>query len=168
MRKLPKRIALARAVTTACLAIGLAHAQTAAPDARHGSAEVRGRMLDRSAADLRAVEIGGSDVIPRSAERELPKAVFVLGDERTLQGGTPASTTAAQSTPRSDSSTPRFDSGADLLRPADRERLDPIVAQVRGRSGLRFEIVGHTDVQRISPALQARFPDNQALGLARA
>ena len=168
MRKLPKRIALARAVTTTCLAIGLAHAQTAAPEARHGSAEVRGRMLDRNAADLRAVEIGGTDVIPRSAERELPKAVFVLGDERTLQGGTPASSTAAPSTPRSDSSTPRFESGADLLRPADRERLDKIVAQVRGRTGLRFEIVGHTDVQRISPQLQPRFADNQALGLARA
>ena len=31
-----------------------------------------------------------------------------------------------------------------------------------------FEIVGHTDVQRIKPELLPRFPDNHALGLARA
>ncbi|MGJ7490723.1 OmpA family protein [Variovorax sp. ZT4R33] len=167
MRTLPRRIALASAVTSACLTMGLAAAQTA-PAPTHGSAETRGRMLDRSAADPRAVELSGTDTLPRSAEQELPRAVFLLGDERALVGGTPDASTPAQRTPRSDSSTPRFESGADLLRPVDREALDRIVAQVKGREGLRFEIVGHTDVQRISPALQARFPDNQALGLARA
>ena len=167
MRKLPQRIALASAATSACLAMGLAAAQTA-PTMLHSSAEARGRMLDRSAADPRAVELSGIDTIPRSSEQELPRAVFLLGDERAMVGGTPDATTPAQRTPRSDSSTPRFESGADLLRPADREALDRIAAQVKDREGLRFEIVGHTDVQRISPALQARFPDNQALGLARA
>lgn len=74
MRKLPKRIAIASAVTGACLAMGLAAAETAP------SSALRGRMLDRSAPDPRAVEINGRDVLPQSAERELPKASFVLGD----------------------------------------------------------------------------------------
>ncbi|MBB4220431.1 OmpA family protein [Variovorax guangxiensis] len=62
-KALPKRMALASAVATACLGMGLAAAQETA---------VRGRMLDHAAADLRAVEIDGARRLPRSSERELP------------------------------------------------------------------------------------------------
>lgn len=168
MRKLPKRIALASAVTSACLTMGMAGAQTPQDLPRHDAAQVRGRMLDRNGPDRRAIELSGVDTLPRSAEQELPRAVFLLGEERSLVGGSPDTTTPERRTPRSDSSTPRFASGADLLRLADQEALDRIVTQVRGREGLRFEIVGHTDVQPIGESLRARFPDNQALGLARA
>ncbi|BEP43777.1 OmpA family protein [Variovorax sp. V15] len=62
-KALPKRMALASAVATACLGMGLAAAQETA---------VRGRMLDHAAADPRAVEIDGARRLPRSSERELP------------------------------------------------------------------------------------------------
>ena len=114
MRKLPKRIALAGAVTAACMAMGLAAAQETA---------VRGRMLDHAAADPRAVDIDGTRHLPRSGERELPKATFVLGDAREPAPTTPA-TVAAPAAPaateRSETETPQFASGSDLLASADR------------------------------------------------
>lgn len=161
MRKLPKRIALAGAVTAACMAMGLAAAQETA---------VRGRMLDHAAADPRAVDIDGTRHLPRSGERELPKATFVLGDAREPVA-TPA-VVAASATPaaaeRSETETPQFASGSDLLAAADRAQLDRIAGLVKGRDKLRFEIVGHTDAQPLSARSRERFADNHALGLARA
>jgi len=166
-----RRAALARAAAAACLAAGLA---TAAADPVSGDtachADARGRFSDRCKGDPRAVEIDGRDHLPESSERELPKLTIILGDPRGLQElreeqthTVPGSTQA-----REESHTPHFDSGEDLLKADDKARIDAIVAQVRGRQGLRFEIVGHTDVQRIKPELLPRFPDNHALGLARA
>jgi outer membrane protein OmpA-like peptidoglycan-associated protein len=157
-KTLPKRMALAGAVTAACLNMGLAAAQETA---------VRGRMLDQATADPRAVDIDGARRLPRSSERELPKATFVLGDERAVPAAVAASPVAA-SAERSGTSTPHFDSGADGLLPADRAQLDRIADQVKGRDGLRFEIVGHTDTQPLSAKSRERFADNHALGLARA
>ncbi len=158
-RKLPKRIALAGAVTAACMGMGLAAAQESA---------VRGRMHDQAAPDPRAVDIDGTRLLPRSSERELPKATFVLGDASApvaAAGPTPPPVPGAE---RSDTGTPHFESGADGLAPADRARLDRIAEQVKGRDGLRFEIVGHTDTQALSAKSRERFADNHALGLARA
>ncbi|WP_432730688.1 OmpA family protein [Variovorax sp. W6] len=157
-KTLPRRMALAGAVTAACLSMGLAAAQETA---------VRGRMLDRAAADPRAVDIDATRHLPRSSERELPKATFVLGDEREVPKAAAASP-VAMPVERSDASTPHFDSGADALSPADRVQLDRIAEQVKGRDGLRFEIVGHTDTQALSAKSRERFADNHALGLARA
>jgi hypothetical protein len=99
-RKLPKRMALAGAVTAACLGMGLATAQGNAQSDAQGNVQgtaqdsaVRGRMLDRAAADPRAVEIDGTRPLPRSSERELPKASFVPGDERVP--GMPAAAASA-------------------------------------------------------------------------
>ena len=61
-----------------------------------------------------------------------------------------------------------FESGRDVLLPKARQTLDALAARLRGQSDLRFEIVGHTDNQRISQRLKAVFPDNQALSEARA
>ncbi|NML14998.1 OmpA family protein [Azohydromonas caseinilytica] len=163
-----RQAALPLAVAGACLAIGLAaHAADATEPC---SEQARGRFSDRCAADPRAREIDGVDHLPQSSERELPRLTVLLGDERApqLQRSERQRAEAGAGVERSDRHAPRFASGEDLLREDDRARLDAVVAQVRGRPGLRFEIVGHTDVQRISPPLRARFPDNQALGLARA
>jgi outer membrane protein OmpA-like peptidoglycan-associated protein len=164
-----RRAALAGAAATACLLVGLpVAAASAAADTCH--ADARGRFSDRCEADARAVEIDGRDHLPASSERELPKLTFVLGDARGMkeQRDEIVRTLPGTSQPREESHRPHFDSGEDLLKPEDQARLDAIVAQVRGRAGLRFEIVGHTDVQRIKPELRPRFPDNHALGLARA
>lgn len=162
MRKLPKRIAIAGAVTAACMTMGLAAAEESA---------VRGRMLDRAAADPRALEPGGGVLqqLPRSSERELPKATFVLGEARENPAAAPlAAAPAAAPVQRSASETPQFASGSDLLGATDRAQLDRIAEQVRGRGQLRFEIVGHTDTQPLSAKARERFADNHALGLARA
>lgn len=166
-----RRAALSSAVGAACLSLGMAAAQPVqSADADTCQADARGRFSDRCAPDPRAIEINGVDRIPETAERELPKLTVVLGDERALQETRSEQTevTPGAAIERHDSHTPHFESGADLLKPADRQRLDQIVAQVKGHPKLRFEIVGHTDVQPISERLQARFPDNHALGLARA
>lgn len=165
-RKLPQRMTLAGAVTAACLSMGMAAAQDAAP--QHDA--VRGRMLDRAAADPRAVEIDGARHLPRSSERELPKATFVLGDDRAPVAAAPAAAVAAPAVlaEHSDAGTPHFGSGTDSLAPADRAQLDRIADQVKGHAGLRFEIVGHTDTQPLSARSRERFADNHALGLARA
>jgi flagellar motor protein MotB len=166
-----RRAALPLAVAGACLSIGLA-AQAAEADADKENclAQSRGRFEDRCGADPRAVEIDALDHVPASSERELPRLTVILGDERAprVQRTERERTEPGASVQRSDRHTPRFASGEDLLREEDRARLDAIVAQLRGRPGLRFEIVGHTDVQRISRQLRPRFPDNHALGLSRA
>ena len=167
-----RRAALAAAAAAACLATALPAAAAADPasDDTTCHADPRGRFSDRCKADPRAVEIDGRDHLPESSERELPKLTVILGDPRALkeQREEQSRTVPGGTQPREESHTPHFDSGEDLLKPEDKARLDAIVAQVRGRQALRFEIVGHTDVQRIKPDLRPRFPDNHALGLARA
>ncbi|RFP77984.1 OmpA family protein [Hydrogenophaga borbori] len=169
-----RRAALSAAVATACLGMGAAAAQEARHSGHHGGGEcrteARGRFDDRCASDARAVEIDGRDHLPATAERELPRLSVVLGDARALRETTERrqDTVPGAAAPRDGAHTARFDSGADLLLDSDRQRLDQIVAQVKGRDALRFQIVGHTDVQPIGPRLRPRFADNHALGLARA
>lgn len=61
-----------------------------------------------------------------------------------------------------------FESGRAELLPRARELLTALAERLRGKLGLRFEIIGHTDNQRIAQRLKATFPDNQALSAARA
>lgn len=61
-----------------------------------------------------------------------------------------------------------FESGRAVLLPHARLKLDALAARLRGKRGLRLEIVGHTDNQRISARLRPVYPDNQALSEARA
>lgn len=161
-----RRAALASAAATACLLA----APSFAAEPASCSADARGRFSDRCLEDRRALDVSGDRLLPQSSERELPKLTFLLGDPRALKTlkHEEKHTEPGGTADRSDAQTSRFDSGEDLLKPEDRARLDAIAAQVRGHAGLRFEIIGHTDVQRIAPYLRPRFPDNQALGLARA
>jgi outer membrane protein OmpA-like peptidoglycan-associated protein len=172
-KKSLRRTAIASAAGALCLwaGMGSALAQTPPQDAdRQCRTDARGRMDDACRADPRAVEINGVDMIPQTSERELPKISIVLGDERALveTRGERVEAAAAVAVDRDAAGSARFASGGDLLTAQDRKALDELAAQVQGRQNLRFEIVGHTDVQRISPALKLRFPDNEALGLARA
>jgi outer membrane protein OmpA-like peptidoglycan-associated protein len=170
-----RRTAVASASSALCLylGVGFAHAQadatTRSPVDRCAT-EARGRMADDCGPDRRAVEVNGANPIPSSSERELPKMTVVLGDERALRQETRTLEATVQADPsaRAATSTARFASGGDLLNAQDRRALDTLAAQVQGRPKLRFEIVGHTDAQPIGRALQSRFPDNTALGLARA
>ncbi|MDQ7990001.1 MAG: OmpA family protein [Candidatus Dactylopiibacterium sp.] len=168
---LPRRLALSSAVASICLGMGIAAAQagTDAPPA-WCVGEARGRMADRCTAEERAREIDGGRPLPANAERELPRMTFVLGDERALRERRETHETVRPGEARDHVAhgVPRFDSGEDVLLPADRARLDEIAAQVGGHDDLRFEIIGHTDVQRLSRERRKIFADNHALGMARA
>lgn len=61
-----------------------------------------------------------------------------------------------------------FESGRAELLPKARATLDALAQRLRGKQRLRFEIVGHTDNQRIAARLRPVYPSNQALSEARA
>lgn len=176
---LPAMRPLAIAVAFALSLGHNAHAQQATPapksDERE-STELRGRMKDSSQIDKRAAEISLENTLPASSERmlPLPRETYILrGTPRELDvketvKTIPGSTVPGSITPMTMSSTPRFDSGEDILTPEYRAQLDQIAANVKGRTNLRFRLIGHTDVQRIKPELLPRFPDNYALGMSRA
>ncbi len=87
-------------------------------------------------------------ILENVAPKEVPAAASVLQD--TLPGGT------------------NFVSGHAELTPKGQAALDAIVAKVRGKAKIRFEVVGHTDNQRISARLRPTYADNKALSIARA
>jgi outer membrane protein OmpA-like peptidoglycan-associated protein len=140
------------------------------------NSEARGRVTDSSQIDKRAVEINLKNTLPASSERmlPLPREFYILRglprelDSKETVTTIPGVVTPGSTTPGAYSSTPRFDSGEDILTPDYRAQLDDIISKVKGRSNLRFRLIGHTDVQRIKKELLPRFPDNMALGLSRA
>jgi outer membrane protein OmpA-like peptidoglycan-associated protein len=82
------------------------------------------------------------------AAKELPKVSAMLQD--TMAGGT------------------HFVSGHAELTPEGTIALNAIVAKVKGKLNVRFQVVGHTDNQRISARLKPTYPDNMALSMDRA
>lgn len=63
---------------------------------------------------------------------------------------------------------PRYESGSAILSDDDKVILDGAVAKLVGRKIDTLLVTGHTDPQRISRRLQATYPDNYALSMARA
>lgn len=61
-----------------------------------------------------------------------------------------------------------FSSGSADLTDAAKEVLEAIADRLRGKRGLRLELIGHTDSQSLSAAARRHFRDNQALSEARA
>ena len=61
-----------------------------------------------------------------------------------------------------------FESGRDVLSPAGQAALAELIVRLKGKQQVHFEVVGHTDNQRIAPRLRPTFPTNQALSEARA
>jgi flagellar motor protein MotB len=167
-------LAIAVAVSLSIGHAAYAQQQTKSDD--RGSTELRGRMKDSSQIDKRASEINFENKLPANSERmlPLPRETYILrGTPRELDKKedvktTPGVVTLGSTTPQTMSSTPRFDSGEDILTPDYRAQLDEIAAKVKGKPNLRFRLIGHTDVQRIKKELLPRFPDNYVLGMSRA
>lgn len=63
---------------------------------------------------------------------------------------------------------PKFVSGKSTLTPSLKQDLTMLLEQLRGKSGLKIKISGHTDSQRLSKRAAKIYGDNQGLGLARA
>jgi len=67
-----------------------------------------------------------------------------------------------------DNGSAQFESGKAELTAASRQALDALAQQLEGKPGIRIDIAGHTDNQRLSPNARATFKDNQGLSEARA
>lgn len=150
----PRRLALLIAAGFACHA---ALAQERAP----------GQVLDNGA----SFKAG----LPAPGEREgrefdaLGPSGLTLSEKRRIlasapPAGKPQRTASLQDTLDGTN----FASGRAELLPQARATLDALADRLRGKERLRFEIVGHTDNQRIAARLRPVFPDNQALSEARA
>lgn len=61
-----------------------------------------------------------------------------------------------------------FASGSAELTEAARQALSVFVARYKDKAGLRLQVSGHTDNQRLAPATEKIFGDNQGLSEARA
>lgn len=165
MKLAPKKLVLKRLVAVlgtlgfACLG---AHAEQAPPPAAE-----RGKMIDRSQSR--------PEGLPSSSERESAQFKSIDGsslsrvERKTILEAAPPLEPARRTVTMDDLvSGTNFDSGKASLLPAALQRLDQLAAQLRGKQKLRFQIVGHTDNQRIAARLKPIFPTNQALSEARA
>ncbi|MGZ6047517.1 MAG: OmpA family protein [Phenylobacterium sp.] len=169
MSRVPSPLAqlLAAASALALIAAAPARAQTAAPPASADDDQNTGKRIDHSRV------------------RELSPQPNTERESREFGGLSPSSLTGPQTvmvTPAVSASAPitrttmveetldntTFDSGRAVLLPGARAALDGLVARLRGKANLKFEIVGHTDNQRLSANLKKTYPDNQALSEARA
>jgi outer membrane protein OmpA-like peptidoglycan-associated protein len=63
---------------------------------------------------------------------------------------------------------PHFASGNDMLSASERAALSALAQRLAGKPGLKMRIIGHADVQRMTPANRQRYRDNQGLSEARA
>lgn len=140
-----------------------AHAQEQAP----AQSSVRGKMLDHSQVADAAP--------PASSEREDPAFDSLPGSGLTQEQRQVMRETVAPTAPPTAATTlddalsgANFASGKDVLLASAKTRLDQLVQQLRGKQNIRFQIVGHTDSQRIAAWLKPTFANNQVLSEARA
>lgn len=160
------RAALLAAASSLSLVLAIpAQAQApSAPEPRQGVEFTKGKRVDRS----RVLE---HPVAP-NVEREgalfqgLTPSALTRDTLVAAPPASPAPVGASVLQQRLDGT--NFESGRDVLLPRARETLNALADSLAGASNLRFEIVGHTDNQRISQRLRSTFPDNQALSEARA
>lgn len=144
------------------------YAQESAPQtAKTEAGDAKGKRIDRS-----TDRAPGN---PSSSEREsaefdglAPSSLSLAEKRQILEAVAPTARPMQSATLDDALSGTNFESGRDVLLPLAKSTLDGIVAKLKGKSNLRFQIVGHTDNQRIAARLKPVFPDNQALSEARA
>ncbi len=112
---------------------------------------------------------------PKSGEREGREfdalgasSLSVTERRRMLENVAPAAAPTQKASLQDSVDGASFESGRAVLLPHARATLDALANRLRGKRSLRFEIVGHTDNQRIAARLRPVYPDNQALSEARA
>jgi outer membrane protein OmpA-like peptidoglycan-associated protein len=131
------------------------------------SGDIRGKMVDHS--DTLPMDP------PSSSEREsnridgmLPSALDIAERRTMLEAQAPQTPPTQTETMEDTLDSANFESGKATLLPRATQMLDGLVARLDSKSNIHFEIVGHTDSQRIAPSLRPTFKDNQALSEARA
>lgn len=157
---------------TIAILIGLmfvgAHAQDAgqapAPTPA-SSAGLRGKMQDDSKTFVHDM--------PPSSERQMTVLMLSTGlsasDIQTMRVTTvPVEAPMVTMTFQDEVTGANFNSGRAELLPLSQKKLEEVIAKVKGKRNIRFEVIGHTDIQRISAELRRIFPTNQELSEARA
>lgn len=139
--------------------------------AQAADADAHGKRIDNARQAVVALPPPGEEMPRAGFAYELPSGVS-REDAQAMRAAS-ATLPAAPSQQavvlrESDQSGALFDSGMADLKPAATQALDALVAQLKGKQGVRISVVGHTDSQRLSQRAKKRFVDNQGLSEARA
>ncbi len=132
------------------------------------SASIRGKIVDRCS----TIEQN----MPSCSEREieiLTEASGMKGSDVRLMleaaaGSIPSKAPKIASLMQDEKKKPLFESGRAVINTATYQRLDILVAELKGKRNIKIEVTGHTDNQRISANTQKIFANNQILSEARA
>lgn len=146
-----------------CLPIRAQEAVSGQQDEAH----IRGKMVDRSRTFTEAVE--PNTEYQSSAFDGLSPSMLSDGERKVmLETVAPAGDAQGGVNIEDEVKGSYFASGKALLLPRTIDVLNGLMRSLQGKRDIRFEIVGHTDNQRIAAALRPTFRDNQALSEARA
>lgn len=150
-----------------CLPIHAQETAAGTSQVKEDGTHIRGKMVDRSRTlDERAEP---NTEIQSSAFDGLAPSSLTDGERRTmLQTVAPDSAAQGKLTIEDEVKGSRFASGKAILLPPTINVLNELMRTLDGKQDIHLEIVGHTDNQRIAPALRPTFADNQALSQARA
>lgn len=157
------RSSVACAVTLVLLGAGPAWA-----DPLQTQPSLQGKRVD-NARQVRVAMPPPSEQVPQGFAYALPSGV-TRADAQAMRAAsaTLPQAPAQQAVALTEQSGALFVSGQADLTAAALTALDAVVAQLRGKPGVRIAVVGHTDSQRLAPATKRRFTDNQGLSEARA
>lgn len=133
-------------------------------------ADVRGKRIDNAT----QVVVGmppPSEAMPRGFNYPLPSGVTRAEAAAWKAAQASLPTQPAQQTQtlsEADASGALFESGKSDLLPASRQRLDALMAPLKGKKGVRISVIGHADSQRMNAQTRRIYGNNQGLSEARA
>ena len=143
--------------------VGLAFASAYAQE----NDDANGKRIDNARVDVHEVP-APSEIQPDFAY-PLPSGV-TRAEALTMRAGAsnlPAAAPGLRKVIEERASGALFAPGKADLTDASRAELDALVAEIKGKPGLRIAISGHTDNQRLAPATKKIFRDNRGLSEAR-
>ena len=158
---LSRKTRLLAAASIICLSLSTSSLAESATSTTRIQSSIGNRIDNSRVHDLAA----GLNTEKESGEfNSLSPSSFTRDERKVVQGTRPDRLISLEMNAGSDA----FASGQAVLLPSVRQRLENLADGLRGKQGLKFEIAGHTDNQRISDRLHATYSDNQALSEARA
>jgi outer membrane protein OmpA-like peptidoglycan-associated protein len=136
-------------------------------DAQNTDDQPRGKMIDRSR--VRDAAVAPDTEMQRGEFDALEPSALTITDRKTMLENTAPQIAAQASVSLGDRvGSSHFDSGKAILLPQTKAALDELLKSLQGKTDIRVEIAGHTDNQRIAPALRPVYPNNKVLSEARA
>ncbi|WP_050477147.1 OmpA family protein [Herbaspirillum rhizosphaerae] len=134
---------------------------------RDEAIDIRGKMVDRSRT-LAAAVSPNSEKQSGGFDKLQPSALSVAERKRMLGNAVPEGEAQRSIVIEDAVEFSYFESGKAALLARSKEVLGSLIQSLQDKRDIRIAIVGHTDSQRIAPALRPVYRDNQALSEARA